>query len=179
MGKYTFTTLAYTTGPAGDDYPQVDLVSLVTTKSSRQKIPIPTTGFPELRDYRQAKITRERTIVFSESADGNTFYIDGKEFDINRTDYVVQLGSIEKWNVVNTADEDHFFHIHQLDFQVAEVNGKQIPFYGYQDTCQMPLHSTIVLYLPFLEPVIKGKFVVHCHILGHEIAGMMATIVVK
>jgi FtsP/CotA-like multicopper oxidase with cupredoxin domain len=32
--------------------------------------------------------------------------------------------------------------------------------------------------VPFTQPTVPGKFVYHCHILGHEDNGMMANIVV-
>ena len=68
------------------------------------------------------------------------------------------------------------FQIHQIDFQVTEQNGQPADFIGYQDTINMPPRSEIKVLLPFTDPVIVGKFVYHCHILGHEGNGMMAVI---
>ena len=34
---------------------------------------------------------------------------------------VVHAGTVEDWMVENRAQEDHIFHIHQLHFQVLEV----------------------------------------------------------
>jgi len=52
-------------------------------------------------------------------------------------------------------------------------------FVGYQDTVQSETQSQVTLILPFDNPLIVGKFVVHCHLLKHEDNGMMATVLVS
>ena len=94
------------------------------------------------------------------------------------------LGDIEEWTIVNTAEEAHVFHIHQLDFQVTEIDGVTKPFTGYQDVVTLPPAtddgpSMVTVIIPFTNPVIVGKFVYHCHIIQHEDQGMMATILVQ
>jgi FtsP/CotA-like multicopper oxidase with cupredoxin domain len=64
--------------------------------------------------------------------------IGGKPFNPNCIDTIVDLGSIEEWTIRNTAQEAHVLHIHQLDFQVVEVNGVAQPFVGYQDVATLP-----------------------------------------
>ena len=94
----------------------------------------------------------------------------------------MRLGDLEEWTLENWTNELHVFHIHQLDFQVTEMNGQPVPFTGYQDTVNMPLRldeatpSRIKVLIPFTNPIIVGKFVYHCHILEHEDGGMMAAI---
>ena len=68
------------------------------------------------------------------------------------------------------------FHIHQLDFQVIEVNGQLSEFIGRQDLVNLPVQGTVKILIPFTNPVIVGKFVYHCHIVSHEDNGMMAVI---
>ena len=55
------------------------------------------------------------------------------------------------------------FHIHQLDFQVTEVNGEPQPFDGYHDVVTLPAAasevnpSVVKVIIPFTDPVILGE----------------------
>ncbi len=185
-GTYQLQDAAFSTGPAGDQYPGQLLMTVVSKGSPvAHPIPIPPpSAFPKLPDLRKAKINQHRTIVFADTADPNLFYIDGKAYNPDCVDTVVKLGDIEEWTIQNTAQEAHVFHIHQLDFQVTEVNGKLQPFDGYHDVVTLPAAasdvepSAVKILIPFTDPVIVGKFVYHCHIIQHEDQGMMSNIVV-
>ena len=55
---------------------------------------------------------------------------------------------------------------------------------GLRDTIDLPIQEgdtpgEVVVIVPFLDPVMQGKFVYHCHILEHEDGGMMATLQVN
>ncbi|MTJ83046.1 MAG: multicopper oxidase domain-containing protein [Telmatospirillum sp.] len=132
--------------------------------------------FPGQRDLRDAKIDVKRTVIFSQSQDGRQFFVDGRTFDHLRTDARVPLGNIEEWTIRNLSYDLHVFHIHQLPFQVVEVNGSPRPFDGYVDTAAVPEVGEIKIRLAFTNPEIAGRFVYHCHLLEHEDKGMMATI---
>jgi FtsP/CotA-like multicopper oxidase with cupredoxin domain len=191
-GTYAFRSLDFNTGPVGDSYSGVTLATLIVGGDPVAPIPLPA-NFPPVADLRTAS-RRQRTVVFSETDDGNTFFIDGRMFDESRVDTTVAFGSVEEWTIKNCTQELHVFHIHQLDFQVTEVNGQPQPFTGHQDTENMPFASTtpsgdpdcpdvtpgiIKVIIPFTDPANIGKFVYHCHIGEHEDNGMMATIEVK
>jgi FtsP/CotA-like multicopper oxidase with cupredoxin domain len=122
------------------------------------------------------KVTNRRTIVFSESQDGDTFFVDRKQFDMNRTDVRVKLGAVEEWTIRNDADELHSFHIHQTAFQLVEINGVPQSPDDHRDIVDVPVRGEVKVIIPFTDPVIVGRFVYHCHILSHEDRGMMATI---
>jgi FtsP/CotA-like multicopper oxidase with cupredoxin domain len=133
---------------------------------------------------RSSAIAHRRTFVFSESADGKHFLINGKVFDENRTDVVVKLGDTEEWTIVNSDTQYHNFHIHQAGFLVTEVNGAPEHFDGLRDTFSIPPIKNgkpgyAKLIIPFTDPVIVGRFVFHCHVVRHEDKGMMQTIVVR
>jgi FtsP/CotA-like multicopper oxidase with cupredoxin domain len=100
----------------------------------------------------------------------------------NPPNIVVHSGTVEDWVVENTALEDHIFHIHQIHFQVLEVNGQAVNDPAIRDTVDLPFWSgsgaypSVKLRMDFRDPNIVGTFVYHCHILQHEDAGMMGAI---
>jgi FtsP/CotA-like multicopper oxidase with cupredoxin domain len=183
-GTYAMRALAFDTGPAGDSYPETVLATLVSQGDGETPIVLPTT-LPTVEDLRNLAVNRKRTITFTESADGNTFYIDSgagsKQFDPNRVDSTIESGTVEEWTVLNATQELHVFHIHQTDFQVTEVDGVAQPFRGHQDTVNVSFQASdtappgqVKMLIDFRQPLIVGKFVYHCHILEHEDGGMMA-----
>jgi suppressor of ftsI len=173
-GTYVLRTGDIDTGPAGNTYSGTTLATLRVEGAPERPITLPTALLP-VEDLRP-RVTRRRTIVFSESQDGNSFFIDGKAFDMSRTDQRVKLGTVEEWTIRNEADELHSFHIHQTPFQVAEINGVAQPADGYRDIVDVPIGGEVKVVIPFTDPRIVGRFVFHCHILSHEDKGMMATI---
>jgi len=175
-GVYTLKSLAFNTGPAGDQNPEVTLATVISEGPPERPLSLPT-KLPAVDDLRNRPVAQKREIVFTESP--GKFFINGKQFDMNRIDTTVHLGDIEEWTIRNASDEMHTFHIHQLDFQVIERNGQQAPFVGVQDNVNVPVRGVVKILLPFTDPVIVGKFVYHCHILSHEDKGMMAVIEVK
>ncbi len=180
-GNYALRAAAFNTGPDGDSYPAQRLASVRSSGEPVTPIPIPST-FPIVPDLRDHPIDRRRTIVFSDTANPNEFFIDGKPYNHDCVDTVVFLGEFEEWTIQNTAQERHVFHIHQLDFQVTAINGVEQPFVGYQDTVDLPAApdedhpSSVTVIIPFDNPVIVGEFVYHCHIVQHADQGMMANI---
>lgn len=162
------------TGPAGNQYAGTVMATVRVRGAPAQPVTIPSALLP-VEDLR-GKVTNRRTIVFTESQDGDTFFIDGRTFDQNRTDTRVKLGAVEEWTVRNEADELHSFHIHQTSFQITEINGVPQPVDGYRDIVDVPIGGEVKVVIPFTDPVIVGRFVYHCHILSHEDRGMMATI---
>lgn len=182
-GTYLFQDAAFSTGPAGDQYPGQLMMTVVSAGTPVQRIPIPAaSAFPKLPDLRKGPIAKQRTIVFADTVLSDLFYINGKPYSPECVDTVVKLGEVERWNIQNTAQEAHVFHIHQLDFQVTHVNGVAQPFNGYNDVVTLPAAaseakpSVVTILIPFTDPVILGKFVYHCHIIQHEDQGMMSVI---
>jgi FtsP/CotA-like multicopper oxidase with cupredoxin domain len=131
-------------------------------------------------DLRTARIDQTRTMVLTQIKAATQadlrFYINGKIFAAERVDVRVPLGNIEEWTVRNETDDLHVFHIHQIGFQLVEVNGHPVPFTGYLDNVQVPARGEVKLRMPFLDPLILGRFMFHCHVLMHEDHGMMANI---
>ncbi|MEM7176127.1 MAG: multicopper oxidase family protein [Pseudomonadota bacterium] len=204
-GEYIFRTREIDMGPAGDPHPETVLGTLVVSGEPVTGMEVPN-EFPQLTDLRDAEICCGRTYDFSETSDGNTFCINNVGTDMNIVNTTVRIGCVEEWTINNCTGENHNFHHHQLQFQVVKMNGKEVPFTGWQDTVTVPYrsadkdhpnrcqcddqgncynctcptaedpHGSIVVRIPYLDPVIEGKAVYHCHIGEHEDAGMMQII---
>ena len=182
-GSYKLKTADFNTGPEGDAYPGQVMATVVAQGDAVDPIPLPT-QFPPVEDLRDKTLTGRRTVVFADSDNPNQFLIDGKQFNANCVDQLIPLGSVEEWTIENTSQEAHVFHIHQLDFQVVEVDGAPVPFTGHQDIVTLPpapsddTPSVVKAIIPFTDPVMVGEFVFHCHIIQHEVQGMMASVYV-
>ena len=173
-GQYALRTGDVDTGPEGNKYSGTVMATVRVEGPPVAHVTIPSTLLP-VEDLR-GKVTNRRTIVFSESQDGDTFFIDGKTFDMNRTDTRIKLGAVEEWTIRNQADELHTFHIHQGPFQMVEINGVPQPADDHRDIVDVPIGGEVKVIIPFTNPLMVGRFVYHCHILSHEDKGMMATI---
>jgi FtsP/CotA-like multicopper oxidase with cupredoxin domain len=173
-GVYLLRTGEINTGSEGNEYEGTVMATVRVEGSPATPVALPHALLP-VEDLR-GKVTNRRTIVFTESTDGDTMFVDGKQFDMNRTDVRVKLGAIEEWTIRNDSDELHSFHIHQGPFQLAEINGVPQPADDHRDVVDVPIRGEVKVVIPFTNPLIVGRFVYHCHILAHEDKGMMATI---
>lgn len=175
-GSYDVEMGAANTGPAGDNYAGAKLAIL---RSSGERVATRqiTSAYPTAEDFSKIAVNKTRQFAFQDSAtDPTAFLINGTRFDPERVNTTVKLGDVEEWKLSNPSQELHQFHIHQVDFQVTEINGKPVEFSGYRDNVFIPATGSITLRIPFRDPVILGKFVYHCHILEHEDGGMMQAI---
>ena len=175
-GSYDVELGEADTGPAGDSYPAAKLAIL---RSSGERVATRqiTSPYPPAEDFSKQAVNKTRQFVFQDSdTDPNAFLINGTRFELDKVNTTVKLGDVEEWRLLNPSQELHQFHIHQVDFQVTEINGKPVEFSGYRDNVFIPATGSITVRIPFRDPVILGKFVYHCHILEHEDGGMMQAI---
>jgi FtsP/CotA-like multicopper oxidase with cupredoxin domain len=192
-GRYPIRHVTVNTGPAGDPNPAAVLGTLIVQgeRMDRSADITRLRTMPDLPDVaaeiaglRVHPITRRRTFVFSETPDGETFFINGQQFNMDSVNTQVKVGDVEEWTLVNTSGEWHAFHIHQLDFLVTEINGVADSGNSLHDTVNLPFAigsqpGIVKVIVPFTDPNIVGKFVYHCHILEHEDGGMMQVIQVN
>jgi FtsP/CotA-like multicopper oxidase with cupredoxin domain len=191
-GSYTLRTREVETGAAGDPNPDVALATLKVAGSAvdssellahlKAPVAIEKAG-PTAAEIAALPVTRQRRIVYTENAVGTEFYLNGKQFAMDRTDVEVKLGDVEEWTLVNDTDERHTFHIHQTEFLVLSVGGNELERLGVRDNIDLPFRdpktrkpSEVKVKIPFTNPVIVGKFPYHCHILEHEDGGMMGNL---
>ncbi|MDX3855292.1 multicopper oxidase family protein [Streptomyces sp. AK02-01A] len=172
-GSTQLQTLAYSTGSAGNQFPEVQLATVVSEGEEVPPVALPAAFAPRV-DLSDAKLAARRTMVFSENKAGTLFYINGKQFDPDRVDVRSRVNTVEEWTVRNDSDEEHSFHVHTNHFQLMSVNGRPYKAHSMQDTANVPARGRIVVRNHFLD--YTGKTVLHCHILNHEDAGMMAVL---
>lgn len=176
-GRYAFKTLRYDEG--FEFLPRADLAQVTVTgpaapRSAYAALPkrIDTPSKPIGR----RTVSRRRSFTFSFGTGRDfTALINGVQFRDGVNNVVPFVGTVEEWTLINKSNEDHPFHIHVNDFQVMSVNGKKHRATGLQDVVVIPKNGgRVVIRNPFDD--FTGHYVFHCHILGHEDAGMMQTV---
>jgi FtsP/CotA-like multicopper oxidase with cupredoxin domain len=197
----SFVTLNIDTGPDGDVDPLRTIATIKTDAPTQlPKVPAVTntvqTAMAAAQELGNQQPTVHRTLYFSEVLSDPTnpnsptnFFItvDGATpqlFDPNNPPAITtHQGAVEDWTIQNRAGENHEFHFHQLHFLVESQSGFSVPqeIGQFLDMIQIPYWSgsgpypSATVRLDF-RGVDIGDFVYHCHILGHEDAGMMAII---
>ncbi len=171
----------FDSGATGDPDPPAIIATLVPTSQAfgasagvadaAVAKPLPHNYFSEPLPSPAAR----RTIRFTEDSNGYTF--DDKPYDmLGGPSVVARSGTVERWTLVNTTDEAHDFHIHQVHFIVDTVQGRPPREREWRDTVNLQPHTTTDVTIDFRNPIVRGTFLYHCHILDHEDQGMMAKI---
>ncbi len=127
---------------------------------------------PELADD---EIAATRTFKMSGTA------INGEDMDTGRIDIAATLDTTERWVVRNTDGSPHNFHVHDVQFQIASIDGQAPPAYlrGWKDTVFLPPGREVELLLHFADYADPdAPYMFHCHLLRHEDSGMMGQFVV-
>ncbi|AWB86679.1 multicopper oxidase family protein [Mycetocola zhujimingii] len=109
------------------------------------------------------------------------FTINGQSMDMDRIDEVVTVGSTEEWVVTNGMTMPHNFHVHDVQFQVASVDGKEPgpELAGWKDTIYLAPQVEYRLLLRFEDYADSDvPYMYHCHLLWHEDNGMMGQFLV-
>ena len=163
------------------------LATLVTSGPPRAAASLPAALAAETPTT--APVTQKRTTDFrmgmggggmgnggSGGGVGMTASVDGRTFDPTRDDQTVAFGSTEEWTVTNNSPLAHPFHIHVWPYTVTATSDGRATTGTPQDIVIIPPHGWVRLRIPFTT--FTGRSVYHCHILDHEDAGMMATVMV-
>ncbi len=121
---------------------------------------------------------RERNFSF----DGMS-RINGKVYDLDRIDFQVPFGDTELWRFTTAGNAPHPVHVHGASFQVVSRTGGRGQLFpweqGWKDTVLLEDGETVKILIRFnafrsVGGDGKGLYVIHCHKLEHEDAGMMA-----
>jgi FtsP/CotA-like multicopper oxidase with cupredoxin domain len=156
----------------GDD--TLDVLQLRAAKTLRASPPLPVRLAPA-PDLHEAEASAIRTFLLG----GND--INDLEMDMSRIDEVVTVDTTELWEVTNGSGSPHSFHVHDVQFQVLDVDGRApAPVAsGWKDTVYIAPDTTARLLMRFTDhtdPDVPYMF--HCHVLRHEDDGMMGQFVV-
>jgi len=102
--------------------------------------------------------------------------INGLEYDMNRIDFQVPFGDVERWRFVTNGNAPHPVHVHGASFQVVSRTGgrgKLFPWeQGWKDTVLLNDRENVEVLIRFAA--FRGEYVMHCHKLEHEDMGMMS-----
>ena len=106
------------------------------------------------------------------------FNINGTHFNMNVINVTTYLNNVEKWRIQNNTGIAHPFHIHDVQFNILNINGGPVPNYqkGLKDV-------VLVMPMQYVEFVTKFEdyaddmvpYMYHCHLLHHEDDGMMGS----
>ncbi|MCP3417908.1 multicopper oxidase domain-containing protein [Bradyrhizobium brasilense] len=135
------------------------------------------------------------------------FTINGKSYDPDVVNFTREVNTTDDW-LLTSQGEPHIFHIHVNPFQVMDVtttnaSGQRVSIYNADGTCRPDIVSSdqqqlanqyCGMWHTFRDTIIVennyqirvrtryeryiGEYVLHCHILDHEDAGMMANIAI-
>jgi len=163
-------------------YAGEDLLTLATTVDT-PLAPLALPAVLRALPPRAPAVARKRAVLTQSGGMGmmgGGFLINGRSFDMNRVDFVSTAGDTEAWDIVNNTFMDHPIHIHGTQFRLAsrESAGRvtPAPYEAWIDTVNVPAGETATIEV---RQDLPGKRMVHCHILEHEDAGMMAVLDVR
>jgi spore coat protein A, manganese oxidase len=121
---------------------------------------------------------RTRTLLFTRGSE-ERWAINLKEFDADRPIAEPHFGDVEVWRVLNHTFLQgvsivHPVHLHLVNFQILERNGKPPLAHerGWKDTVALESGDEVKLIIKF--DGYRGRYLLHCHNLEHEDRGMMA-----
>ncbi len=107
--------------------------------------------------------------------------INGRTMDMSRIDFAATLDTTEIWRVTNTDGSHHSFHVHDVQFQVLDIDGEEPSsvLSGWKDTIWLPPNEPVRLIMRFSDYADPDSpYMFHCHMLRHEDEGMMGQFVV-
>ncbi|MRH88997.1 multicopper oxidase domain-containing protein [Nocardia sp. SYP-A9097] len=107
--------------------------------------------------------------------------INNRRMDMNRIDMTIPVDTTEVWSVRNSDNWPHNFHVHDVQFQIVDIDGHAPPpeLAGWKDTVYTTPGPTYTLAMRFSghsDPTYPYMF--HCHLLRHEDQGMMGQFLV-
>jgi len=101
--------------------------------------------------------------------------INDREYRMEHVDFRVPLGETETWTFESAGGAPHPVHVHGTHFQVLSRSGgrgRVFPWeQGWKDTVLLEDQERVEIAIRFDS--YKGVFLLHCHKLEHEDAGMM------
>ncbi|PZF79752.1 multicopper oxidase family protein [Jiangella anatolica] len=154
----------------------------VTRPASSGYHPLPAKLVPVRRlKESSARVRREFTLNLDPVT--GKMVINGKEFDPERVDIEPRLGDTEIWTIVNAEKPalpiPHVFHTHLVRFQILDRNGQppEPIEAGWKDSVNIEAGGWVRIIMKFGD--FPGRYLYHCHLLGHADLGMMGQMNVR
>jgi blue copper oxidase len=101
--------------------------------------------------------------------------INGLVHDLERIDFEVPFGVVERWRFTTGGNAPHPVHVHGAHFQVeSRSKGRNAVFAwegGWKDTVLLQKGEIVDVLIRFNAH--RGRYLMHCHQLEHEDSGMM------
>jgi FtsP/CotA-like multicopper oxidase with cupredoxin domain len=147
---------------------------LVVGRAGPAPAALPTTlASIERLDPARAQVQRRFVMNMGMPPFAGAFTINDRSFDASRVDVRAQRGVLEVWEIVNVSTEPHPFHVHATQFQVVSRSSGPLEPHelGLKDTVLVWPGETVRIAIRF--DAHAGLYVLHCHNLEHEDAGMM------
>lgn len=109
------------------------------------------------------------------SFDGMT-RINGAVYDMDVISFDVPQNTVEEWVFRTNGNAPHPVHVHGASFQVVSRTGGRRQLFpweaGWKDTVLLHDRETVTVRIRF-DSGHLGRYLLHCHKLEHEDAGMM------
>ncbi|MBT3496835.1 MAG: multicopper oxidase domain-containing protein, partial [Candidatus Marinimicrobia bacterium] len=140
----------------GADFPLLSLH--VGTQTANPISSIPST-LVSVDEWDQNEIDETRIIQFSPAVMGpngalnGPFVFNGEAFDMNVINYEIPLNNTEIWELTNQSQISHPFHIHDVQFNILEINGETPPAHmqGWKDVVLVPPMNGTVKFITKFE----------------------------
>lgn len=102
--------------------------------------------------------------------------INGQTYALDRIDFQVPFGEVERWRFRTNGNAPHPVHVHGASFQVVSRTGGRGQLFpweqGWKDTVLLEDGETVEVLIRF--DAFRGLYLMHCHKLEHEDMGMMS-----
>jgi FtsP/CotA-like multicopper oxidase with cupredoxin domain len=137
--------------------------------------PVATPPLPDIhRDIQPIDLSNANLVSLQLTEDSLTpleLGINGVPYDKSQP-LVAYVGETQVWEISNTIQFAHPFHLHGFFFQVISPQGPL----EWKDTVSVPVNGTVQFVVRYDDR--PGMWMYHCHILDHAEAGMMGSLMV-
>jgi len=169
----------------GADFNVLQMDVIAQTASPVTTIPA---SLVTVTPHQEINADETRAFTFSSLTGGSQqlngdFAINNVTMDMNTINVTVPLNNTEIWTFNNNSGIAHPFHMHDVQFNILDINGGVTPSYlqGRKDTFLIPAYGSariITKFEDYFDDTIPYMY--HCHMLKHEdaLAGMMGQFVV-
>ncbi len=176
FSRYDLGTILILTNQDGAPEPNLtDMMQFRVTRDEPDESVIPEVLRPVVPIPEELAVTTRDFVLEQRLINGrNLWTINARLFDPAYVEATPRLGDVEIWQFINTSYDAHPVHIHDIQWQILDINGVRPPAGedGWKDTFRVPALGRLRVIGRFENQT--GLYVFHCHKLEHEDHAMMA-----